>query len=55
MRKQIDIPDEHVPNLRVIAAIDGTNVKKWIENLVLSTVHQRVKKKKFFEKMISKI
>lgn len=55
MRKQIDIPDEHVPNLRIIAAIDNTNVKKWIENLVLSTVKQRVTKKKFYNKMIAKL
>lgn len=43
MKKLIDIPDEFVHDLKIIAAKANVSVKKWLENIITNSIKKQKK------------
>ena len=43
MKKIIDVSESNVKKLKILAAIKNTNVKNYIENLVINDVKRKFK------------
>lgn len=44
LRKQIDLPRETIKDLKIVAAYADKSVKKYMEDLIINDVKERIKK-----------
>jgi hypothetical protein len=44
LRKQIDLPKETIKDLKIVAAYSDKSVKKYMEDLIINDVKDRIKK-----------
>ena len=46
MRKQVDIQDDLLKDLKIVAAHADKSVKKWLEDLIANAIREQAKKLK---------